>query len=278
MKSLAVFVHYGESKKFPNYVEYYIKQLVEYFDEVIVTYNERPYVYKVPTIEGVKYLSIINEGYDFGCFYKVLKDLNTTKYHTIGFFNDSNVVFSSIGKVLEWGFKSNLDMWGITDSHECPPGVNSRKSYHIQSHFIVFGIGAIAKLNDFFKHIAFERFFDIKDNRILRLKIISNIEIGMSQYMLDLGLRLGSFFKSESFIPSVSKRDYHTTNVHIWLWKELILNGYPFIKKKLVVNGFDPKQDPPNTLPNFNNWQTVVMKFCNEEEFNKIFSELIKRK
>lgn len=172
-----------------------------------------------------------NEGYDFGFWYKYLITHDVSEYERIILVNNSNVVINGASFDFINTFKSGYDFWGLTDSYENPPGVSPDKSYHIQSHFLVFEKPAIPLLLEFFKFINFENYLSIKDN--LRQKIINDCEIGLSQYMLNKGLNIGSVFSVVDLCRK-HKLEYRKMNLHVWLWEELVLNKYPLIKKKII--------------------------------------------
>jgi hypothetical protein len=50
-------------------------------------------------------------------------------------------------------------------------------------------------------------------------------------------LKLGAKYACENF---VTKGNYKAVNIHMSLWKELLENNYPLIKKKIVNQLFDP--------------------------------------
>jgi hypothetical protein len=224
MKTLILFVAYHKNKFLDNS---YLQELYKISDDVKVLSNK--------PIDGINNNEIYdNEGYDFGYWYKALQKTNIHNYDRIIMVNNSNKLIKNgnLNKlVLEFNKNNEYDFWGLTDSYETPPKVDPSKSYHIQSHFLVLEKKAIKLILEFFRSINFERFFTIKNN--LRQEIINNCEIGLSQYMLNKGLKLGAIYSSKEFSRKYGK-DYKKTNLHVILWEELINNNYPLIKKKIV--------------------------------------------
>lgn len=249
MKSLCLFVSYvgnGNHKKdYPMIVD-----LEKIFDSVIVLTDK-----KMSEDLHVKFTNIVykNEGYDFGFWYKALNELDLGQYSQIALINNSNALLpgKSLRPIFKWAQDKSFDYWGVTDSHEAPRGVDPNKSHHIQSHFLVFEKAAIPYIMPFFKSVNFERFFKITNQPKLRQSIINECEIGMSQYMINKGLSIGSRFTVKKFVAKVSNRNWKNTNMHVWLWEELIIKGYPLIKKKILRGewGF---------LPNKNNYKSYI--------------------
>lgn len=98
--------------------------------------------------------------------------------------------------------------------------------------------------------------------------------MGITEYITEKGFSVGSMFEVKKFSPKYIKVPPDRVNMHIKLWKELIENGYPFIKKKIVVNGFDPIHEPKHTLPDFSGWKDVVKRYSigNESYFKKLIN------
>lgn len=275
MKTLAVFIHFDGTNNIKPYVKYYIDKLLEIFDNVLVVTNLTEFNNSYfSTSMNVDIMSFRNTGYDFGMFFKALNSIDLTQYERIGFFNDSNILFKQLKDIFKLGLKLKKDFWGITDSYEGLPDMDKKYTYHIQSHFLIFEKKAIDLILPFFESINFIELLNEKTvGRELRLKIIANCEIGLSQFYLKHNLDIGSVYSSLEFIPKYSSRNYTNTNIHIWLWKELIENKYPFIKKKIVINGFDPIYEPKSSLPSFLNWEKMVM---NHSDIDALQNKILK--
>jgi|19_taG_2_1085344.scaffolds.fasta_scaffold28834_2 lipopolysaccharide biosynthesis protein len=228
MKSLLIFVHYSKGAVIPPDIKKYVLELAPHFSDVIISTN-----YKGPSFGNVKVMSFKNEGYDFGLFYRALQKVDIKEYERIAFVNDSNVLVGSFKKVFKWGNENKCEMWGLTDSQESPPALKGKDTYHIQSHFMILEKKAITLLPIFFKNINFEKYLTASNNA-LRVKIINNCEIGLSQFMLNKGVKLGSYFSvKDKASPNFIFANYRH-NVHVYKWEELIKGGYPLIKRKLV--------------------------------------------
>jgi len=225
---LCLFISYNKNQE--NFFKYdipYLNCIRKYFDKVILVTNEKPKNY------ADECLIFENEGYDFGFFYKAINKIDISNYSSIAFINNSNILVKNknLDSIFSWSNKKSLDFWGITDSIECPPGIDPKKSYHIQSHFLVFENKSIPFIKEFFKHINFESFFKISNVNKLRQSIINKCEIGITQYMISKGLNVGSYFQYNVILNKYKKS--LRSNMHVWLWEELIHDGYPLMKKKI---------------------------------------------
>lgn len=110
--------------------------------------------------------------------------------------NDSNVgPLASLAPIFERGQKLGFDVWGLTDSWDI--------AYHLQSYFLCFESSALrsGRLSQFVEAFTFP---SVKD------RIIGSGEIGLSQFLIGRGLRLGALFPYEAlartFIDSFSER------------------------------------------------------------------------
>lgn len=271
---LCIFINFSV-KKTDNYIKVFVEELCNHFDKLLfVTNLENTAEPELLDNPKIRVLSFKNEGYDFGMFYKSLFFIDILDYKRIALINDSNILFNKLDHVFSWGNNCTADLWGITDSGQGSPGVFTNNTYHIQSHFLVFEYKSIQLLHDFFSHIGFHKIFEIKlKKNDLRLRIIADCEIGITQYMLSHNLKVDAFFKYKDFTPANSFENPSSINMHILLWKELIQNGYPFIKKKIVLHDFNPKYVPNECLPDFSDWKSVVLDNLSKEfDFTTLFS------
>jgi hypothetical protein len=212
----------------PKYINVYLKELSKHFGKVILVSNA-----KVETNFPV--VIVENEGYDFGMWKKVLKNVGAE--NRIALVNDSVVLFNTLDHIFKWAESNKSDFWGLTDSREL--------AYHIQSYFMVFEMKAVSLLLEFFKNY-------VIDN--VRKRTIMNGELGLSRFMMNNGMNLKAFVSMGGVL-----------NPHFHHWKQLIESGVPIIKKKIVIGHKDlPRVD-------YNNWHLVVQKHM-KWEYNDIFS------
>lgn len=230
--SLCYFVCYTE-KEIEETDLRYINELKYHFDEVVVLTN-----YQFP-IENLDCECILldNKGYDFGFLYQAINGKDLSKYHLMAFVNNSNILLENrtLNDFFKWLDLQDPKFCGITDSFQTG-------TYHLQSHFLIFKEEVIVLLQKFFLAINFERFFTIKNKKILREIIIAECEVGLSQYMIRNKIIPASWFKATDFSESY-KIPIKEINLHTMFWKELIEEGYPLIKKKIVCREFGDSLD-----------------------------------
>lgn len=268
-KSLCVFIHFSFSKYIPYYVLLYLKELTIYFDEIVLVTNKRPINndHLLPHPK-VKSMLVENEGYDFGMFYKVYQTLELSDYRQIACINDSNILFNKLTTIFSWGEAANLDLWGLIDSTQKPHLPIPDGEYHIQSHFLVFNERAVKLLPEFFNSIDIERILKENDIYTVRQFVIIYWEIGISQYMLKKGLRIGSYINGKMFsnlyIPGKER------NISRRLYPQLIESGYPLLKKRVI---FDSKLD--HILRFHPSWKKLLRRYGNKEwEIEKLVKEM----
>jgi lipopolysaccharide biosynthesis protein len=235
MKSLAIFVHYSRDGKVCKNAILYAKELCKHFDDVIISSN----IIINTADPNIICLCFEKNGYDFGYFYQALELINAYEtYTTIGFFNDSNYIINSLDIVLKWCLSNNLDFCGITDSYGGRPEIKDHNQYHIQSHFLIFKGIAIGLLKDYMIKYKFEDYvYNIPDAFTKRLNVIIYYEIMLSIFMRIHNIKMGAYYSANKFIKKVSTFPPQI-NIHMLLWKELIDDGYPLIKRKLVNKNF----------------------------------------
>lgn len=217
MSKICLFSSYSTDNNILNYIKYYLEILKSYFDEIIFITNIRDII-----IEDINFLKSIgvnlkmvkNEGFDFGMWHKSMMELDLNNYNQIGLINDSCILFNDKGlyEILKWVSSNDLDYCGMTDSNEI--------NYHIHSYFLIINKSVMPKVCEYFKNIGILR--NIHD-------VIEKYEIGLSQYLLNSGHKIGSYF---SYI------DYDSSNISIVDIPKLIENGCPIIKKKPLINSF----------------------------------------
>jgi hypothetical protein len=179
--------------------------------------------------------------------------------------NDSNIgPLRPLSELFERARQLDVDAWGITDSWDI--------RYHIQSYFLHFNASALRSghLSDFVDSFSFP---SVKE------KIIGYGEIGLSQFLLERGMRLGVLFPysklAQSFMDSFTERvhmvlrspensfqsehgllgdndemnflldtmDRLRTSAPVnpthYFWDILISEGSPFIKRDLLTKNPD---------------------------------------
>ena len=268
-KSICIFSHYSSETSIPIYVLIYVEELQRHFDELLLVTNTRKITnagaLKSPKV-SIK--EVVNEGYDMGMFYKGFQTINPDDYETIAFINDSNVLFGKLDFLFKWAKKQNIDFWGLIDSHAKPPFSTHTNNYHIQSHFIVFNKTAIPDLKEYVASIDLSQYINETNMKELRKKVINYWEIGLSQFLLSKNNKCLTYIKSSEY-QQMSKRK-REVNVSLDLYHQIIQNGIPVIKKK-VVNSVQIK----NLFTYKKNWKRLIRKYGDPAlELDKMIGEL----
>lgn len=218
VKDLCLFCHYSELNKIPNYVIYYLEQLSEITDKIIVLTNERDGdITNLSTLKemGIEYRFYKNEGYDFGMYYKFImnEDFDCDRLWLV---NDSMVTFNSLSKIGKWIKKQYKDYIGISDSIE--------KSYHLQSYFLVLNRRVQKLLKEYMEVKGILKTFN---------EVVDEYEIGFSTYLTDKDVRFAVFKGYDKVIMN----GIHM-NGPVYNPESYIKSGIPMIKKKVLFNTF----------------------------------------
>lgn len=232
-KSICFFLHFHPGVSVPLYVQYYVNELSHYFDEVrLVTNHRNKEISSDGLNPNIRLQYEKNEGYDYGMFYKGFSSINPEAYHRIACVNDSNLLIKPLNTFFEWNRLDEMDFCGLVDSDEAPWFSTHKNNYHIQSHFIVFNEKAIALLPNFFRNARPDKLFQEKSLKQLRRKVINDWEIGISQYLINNGLLCASFYDSSRLLRKNNSKGKNVTHA---LYEELLAEGYPLLKKKIVL-------------------------------------------
>jgi Rhamnan synthesis protein F len=169
-----------------------------------------------------------NEGYDFGVWAHVARDVDPARTRALLLINDSvigplnaprfSIVFNRIRA-------SSAQLIGLTDSFEI--------THHLQSYFLVAKAEGITTVVDF---LAGVKAYATKHD------VIIHYEIPLSRHFRDLDFRVEALFPSSSRGNETLER-----------WRELIQRGFPFVKAAalrssgedwrtvLRAEGYDPE-------------------------------------
>ncbi len=252
---LCLFAHYHRASLILEDVVYYLKHLHEQGCEIIFLSNSKRLINS--ELEKIKpYVRLIihrrGRGVDFGSWYvgwKYVKEhLNLGDYELLLLVNDSvyGPIFS-LDKLFKFIQESNYDVVGVTSSLEV--------KYHLQSYFLAFK-------RDVFNSSYFHKFW--KRYRFFQKKraVVKKYEVGLSQYLLKVGYRVGAYCEYIDLLRFVTKRHhsyqhilYHPVNPTHHLWDLLIEKmECPFLKKELILIN-------PSRIPNVNQWPTIISKY-----------------
>jgi lipopolysaccharide biosynthesis protein len=228
MKSICLFSSYFTQPGIPYYVKVYLENIIPYFSETVFITNDKELdeeSHYFLNLNNISLLKVENEGWDFGMWYKAIVQLDTTQYQQIALINDSCVLFKPLDEFMNWSRADASDLQGITRSDAIAP--------HIQSYFMIIHKKAIQPTVDYFnKHKVLP---DVSS-------VITTYEVGLSSYLVSMGLKIGSFIDNNhyqgEFSPYYQCIDYH------------ISRGIPVIKKKILFESY--RQDELFTLARMN--------------------------
>ena len=216
-----------------------------------------------------------NIGYDFGAWRDAVDYLDLPRAQTQEVILANDSVFgplAPLGDALRRLDYSKADIWGLTESWQV--------RYHLQSFFLAFGPVAL-------RAKAWREFWD--DVRPVPMKsyVVHRYEVGITQAMIKGGLSCAALWPYEALVKMVSRETLkelvgeeeqadpnkadpiQTTrrlqvlrirdcvarrkalNPTSDLWRQLLLSGFPFIKRELL-------RDNPTRVEDVGDWAAVV--------------------
>ncbi len=216
-----------------------------------------------------------NIGYDFGAWRDVIETLHLPAADTeeLIILNDSMYgPIRPLGPMLARLNYAEADIWGLTDSWQ--------HRYHLQSFFLAFGGKALHSA-------AFAKFWREILSAPFKSFIIREYEIGLTQQMLKAGLRCKALWGYDELLNEVTNQHildnmaraersrsgradpilkarklqidrirgasvkHVAMNPTADLWRQLLLGGFPFIKRELLRTN-------PSQVEDVGEWVTVV--------------------
>jgi hypothetical protein len=274
---IVLFMHFDRTGRVRTQIQEYMRQLRDSGRSVVLITNAG--FLTPPTMEALKEIcaGIImrkNQGYDFGAWCDGVEHLDLPRAETeeIIFANDS--VFgplTPLAPMLERIDYGKADIWGLTESWQY--------RYHLQSFFFAFGPAAL-------RSPAFAKFWRGIKPVPAKLFIIRQYEIGITQQMIRAGLSCAALWPYQSLLDGVDYemledlvaqsesdtgkvdpilrnrklqiirlRDCISRRVALNptadLWRQLLLSGFPFIKRELL-------RDNPAEVEDISDWIALV--------------------
>lgn len=286
-RRICIFAHYDKDNIIDNYVIYYIRKLKEAnIDTIFVT------VSNVSDTTGIEPYTVgiikrNNVGYDFMSWQVGLASVNDIQqYDELIFCNDScyGPLYPLESIFNKFTDDKDTDFWGITD--------NVQLGYHLQSYFITFKSNVFnsAIFKEFIKNISIEK---SKEDIVYKYEVgltkklhehgfKSNVLVSYKEVLSTLDTRkiyhdkfnricklLYKSLKEPSGAYNKVKNIFHTikiyskklrefsikenSNVTFVAWKEILINGSPFIKVMLL-------RDNPTGLKDLSTYRDMVNK------------------
>ncbi|MCX6510168.1 MAG: hypothetical protein NT081_05085 [Actinobacteria bacterium] len=204
-----------------------------------------------------------NIGWDFASWFAGFDRFNAKigQLDRLYFVNDSCLgPFGGLSQVIDRGWSLDLDVWSLTDSWDT--------GYHLQSYFLAFSGSAI-------QQGVIEGFKSNFDFPVVKRDVIHRGEVALTRYLRSEGLRVGSIFPyheladhflggfalqvterlqrpevasiravNPSYLPPdvislINRSEWissgHPINPTHSFWRELVEQGFPFMKRELLV-------------------------------------------
>jgi lipopolysaccharide biosynthesis protein len=215
-----------------------------------------------------------NRGYDFGAWREAIEHLGLPRAETAELILVNDSVFGPlrpIGDMLEKFDYGTADVWGLTESWQT--------RYHLQSFFLAFGPAALGSA-------AFTKFWANVRPVPAKSYIVKIYEVGITQVMLKAGLRCAAIWTYdaltsmvddaalESLLATEQSELGKTDPIHVTrklqvmkvrdcvarrvamnptsdLWRQLLVSGFPFIKRELL-------RDNPTEVQDIGDWINVA--------------------
>jgi hypothetical protein len=215
-----------------------------------------------------------NIGYDFGAWRDAIEVLGLPRAATEEVILANDSVFGPLLPLSDMLRRLNYakaDVWGLTESWQV--------RYHLQSFFLAFGPAAL-------RSAAFGKFWKSVRPVPLKSYVVRAYEVGVTQAMMKGGLRCAAIWNYESLIKLVNREELHklvaggegdgadadpveltrkrqfmnirdgvakrvALNPTSDLWRQLLLSGFPFIKRELL-------RDNPTKVADVADWKEVV--------------------
>ncbi len=212
-----IFVHFDATGELREDVIFYLEKLKQESDIFFVSSsiglcsNNKA----IEQLRRLTHMIIVrtNSGYDFGSWSHVIQELGPRifdNYEHLLLCNDSVIgPIHDLGPILDSFIRSQSDFCGLTAS--------TAPAWHLQSYFILYKKSVFS--DPLFKYM----WSKIREHPT-KYQLINAYEISFSSFLMQLGYNPYVHF------------DTHTSagnNTHL-KWKELVEDGYPFVKKELV--------------------------------------------
>jgi lipopolysaccharide biosynthesis protein len=214
--SICLFSSYFTTAHVPYYVQYYVLQLRKHFDKFVFITNEKELNNRSVDFfrENQIELDLVkNEGFDFGMWGKAMEKYPVLQFDYVALINDSCILFRPLDSDFDRIQNSTAQVHGMI--------LSDRYATHLQSFFLVLHGPAIALAKSYFQTTGL-----VAEYR----EVIQKYEIGLSQHFIQQGFELESLYnKGFSSFPK---------NPSFARVRELIEEGMPMIKKKIVYRNF----------------------------------------
>lgn len=274
---VVLFMHFDKRGELREQLLGYIRAFRENgYDVVFVTNSGRFQPQAEAALHALCAVVIIrrNIGYDFGAWADTLCELGLPRAETEELILANDSVFGPLvplGDALRGLDYAKADVWGLTESWQL--------RYHLQSYFLAFGPEAL-------RAEGFLKFWRAVRPVPMKSYVIKHYEVGVTQAMVKAGLRCAALWSYESLTGMVNREELtqllaeeetplgkadpvqmmrKEQALHIResvaqrlplnptsdLWRQLLLSGFPFIKRELL-------RDNPSRVQDVGDWAEVL--------------------
>lgn len=274
---VALFMHFDRRGLVRQQLLEYMRELTENGRDVVFVSNSgklRPEA--LAAVQKICAGVIVrkNIGYDFGAWRDAIDYLGLPRAGTEEIICANDSVFGPLlplGDTLRRLDYGRADIWGLTESWQV--------RYHLQSFFIAFGPTAV-------RTAAFRKFWNTVRPVPVKAYIVKTYEIGVTQAMMKGGLHCAALWPYEALIKLANRaelekliesedsefgkadpiqiarrrqvmriRDGKAMRVALNptsdLWRQLLMSGFPFIKRELL-------RDNPTRVEDVGDWVDVL--------------------
>jgi hypothetical protein len=275
---VAIFMHFDRGGRVSVPIITYLKDLVANGRSVIFVTNSGKLTEAAKTqlqeICAAVYIRR-NRGYDFGAWRDVIDSLKLPAATTEELIIINDSMYGPLLPLENLLAKINYDeadIWGMTESWQT--------RYHLQSFFLAFGPKAL-------RSPAFLKFWQTVKPVPAKTYIVKTYEVGITQAMIKAGLRCAAMWKYDDLVKLVIDRKVLDNliraerfrlartdpilmsrrlqiirirdaaarriamNPTADLWRQLLLTGFPFIKRELLRKN-------PTEVEDVGDWVEVV--------------------
>jgi hypothetical protein len=267
---VAVFCHFDRAGRIREDVRHYLAELLRCGFSIVFVSNSRTLQPRDMAFVQ-NHCSIVimrrNAGFDFGAWKDALGACGLPRSDTTVLLLANDSVYGPtrpLWPVLAAADFSHADLWGLTDSWQI--------RYHLQSYFLIAGPRVLHSAT-------WKAFWTAVRPLACKRWVIRRFEVGLSQAMLRAGFRLRALWPYDTLLRdrcgpsrtehagsddpllSAQRRHEHRIREAIAegvplnptsdLWRQLLLRGYPFLKRELL-------RENPTRVSDLSDWHGFV--------------------
>jgi lipopolysaccharide biosynthesis protein len=225
MRRLAVFAHYDAQGEIKPYVHFYLRALRPHCERIVFVSTATLSPATLGTLDGLCDETALrqNSGFDFGMWQHAIVGTDLGPFDELLLANSS--VFGPLwplDRVFDRMAGEECDFWGITDNYEF--------HWHLQSYFLCFRRRVL-------ESEAFSRFWSSVLPYRDKLQAIMSYELGLSQLLVEAGMRPKALVPCDSLFPEGPARHLHRhkrRNPTCYHPMRVLNAGSPFVKVELL--------------------------------------------